>query len=35
MQLVTRSSTVSRGSFWAGIVVSALPALFLLFDGAM
>jgi hypothetical protein len=28
-------AAVSRGAFWTGIVVSALPALFLLFDGGM
>jgi hypothetical protein len=35
MQSATPSRTVSGGAFWTGIVVSALPALFLLFDGAM
>lgn len=35
MQASDQSATVSKKTPWAGIVVSALPALFLLFDGAM
>jgi hypothetical protein len=35
MQASDRPATVSRKTPWAGIVVSALPALFLFFDGAM
>jgi hypothetical protein len=35
MQLVYSHAPVSRGALWAGRVLSALPALFLLLDGAM
>ena len=35
MQLEYPSPTVSRGALWAGRVLSALPALFLLLDAAM
>jgi hypothetical protein len=35
MQANTPTAAVSSGTFWGGIVMSALPALFLLFDGAM
>src|SRR5262245_10593914 len=35
MSLETQSVPVSKGMFWAGWVMSALPALFLLVDGAM
>src|SRR5215472_6133844 len=35
MSVETQTSSVSKGMFWAGWVMSALPALFLLVDGAM
>ena len=35
MPLETQSAPVSKGMFWTGWVMSALPALFLLVDGAM
>ena len=35
MSLDTQSPHVSKGMFWAGWVMSVLPALFLLVDGAM
>jgi len=35
MSVETQTSSVSKGMFWAGWVLSALPALFLLVDGAM
>jgi DoxX-like family len=35
MQLDTRPAAVPRRTFWAGRVVSALPALFLLVDAVM
>ncbi len=35
MQTDSPNVAVSRGAFWGGIVLGALPALFLLFDGAM
>src|SRR5215831_2876286 len=35
MSLDTQSPHVSKGMFWAGWVMSALPVLFLLVDGAM
>jgi hypothetical protein len=35
MQLEYSLPPVSRGALWAGRILSALPALFLLFDGAM
>src|SRR5262249_19765305 len=35
MPLETQSTAVSKGTFWTGWVLSALPALFLLVDGAM
>jgi hypothetical protein len=35
MQPETSSPAVSKGALWTGWVMSALPALFLLFDGAM
>jgi len=35
MQTNTQIATVSRGTLWAGRIVSALVVLFLLFDGAI
>src|SRR5262249_53103527 len=35
MQSETRPASVSKAALWTGWVLSALPALFLLFDGAM
>src|SRR5215475_14185243 len=35
MQSGTQTAPVSKKKLWAGIIISALPALFLLFDGAM
>jgi len=35
MQSATRSSPLSNKRLWAGRIMSALPALFLLVDGAM
>jgi len=35
MQSSTQSGTVSRKRGWAGLIVSALPILFLLMDGVM
>jgi hypothetical protein len=35
MSLDTQSAPVPKGMFWAGWVMSTLPALFLLVDGAM
>jgi DoxX-like family len=35
MPLDTQSTPVSKGMLWAGRIMSALPALFLLVDGAM
>jgi hypothetical protein len=35
MQATTQAGTVSKGQFWAGVVVSALPILFLLMDAVM
>jgi hypothetical protein len=35
MQSETQPAPVSKGALWTGWVLSALPALFLLFDGAM
>jgi hypothetical protein len=35
MQSEHSSPSVSRGALWAGRILSALPALFLLLDGAM
>jgi hypothetical protein len=35
MQSETQPAPVSKGALWTGRVLSALPALFLLFDGAM
>ena len=35
MSVETQTSSVSKGMFWAGWVMSAPPALFLLVDGAM
>src|SRR5262245_59626849 len=35
MQSESRAATVSAASFWAGWIMSALPALFLLFDAAI
>jgi len=35
MQSGTQSGTVSRKRGWAGLIVSALPILFLLMDGVM
>jgi hypothetical protein len=35
MQADSPNGAVSRGAFWGGIVLGALPALFLLLDGAM
>jgi hypothetical protein len=34
MQPETQAAPVSKAAFWAGWVMSVLPALFLLFDGA-
>ena len=31
----TEEASVSKGTLWAGRIISGLPALFLLFDGAM
>lgn len=31
----TEETSVSKGTVWAGRIISGLPALFLLFDGAM
>jgi hypothetical protein len=31
----TEETSVSKGTLWAGRIISGLPALFLLFDGAM
>jgi hypothetical protein len=35
MQSEKTSSSVSKGALWTGRILSVLPALFLLFDGAM
>jgi hypothetical protein len=35
MQPETRQSPISKGRLWTGLVMSILPALFLLFDGVM
>jgi DoxX-like family len=35
MQPESQHSSISKGRQWAGLVVSILPALFLIFDGAM
>jgi DoxX-like family len=35
MQASNRTDSVSKKRSWAGLVISALPALFLLVDGAM
>src|SRR5262245_14948670 len=35
MPLTTQPADVSKGRLWAGWIMSALPALFLLVDGAM
>jgi DoxX-like family len=35
MQTETQTAPVSKLAFWAGWIMSGLPALFLLFDGAM
>lgn len=35
MQTVNSDPAVSKSALWAGRILSALPALFLLFDGAM
>jgi len=35
MQSDTQPAPVSKWMFWAGWIISALTALFLLFDGAM
>ena len=35
MQADIAPTVVSKGAFWTGRVISALPALFLLFDAAM
>jgi hypothetical protein len=35
MQSATQPAPVSKTKLWAGIIVSAIPALFLLFDGVM
>ena len=35
MQSATQSAPVSKKKPWAGIIISALPALFLLFSGVM
>ncbi|MCM3871895.1 MAG: DoxX family protein [Pyrinomonadaceae bacterium] len=31
----TQTAPISKGALWAGIIISALPALFLLMDGIM
>src|SRR5262249_25095311 len=35
MQSDTQPAPISKGTLWAGRIMSALPALFLLVDGAM
>lgn len=35
MQSDTQPASVSKGMFWAGWIISALPSLFLLMDGVM
>ena len=35
MQINTQTAPISRAAHWAGHIISTLPALFLLFDGAM
>ncbi|MCM3906346.1 MAG: DoxX family protein [Pyrinomonadaceae bacterium] len=35
MQPVSQTAPVSKKRLWAGLIISALPALFLLLDGAM
>ena len=35
MQSATQPEPVSKTKLWAGIIVSAIPSLFLLFDGVM
>jgi hypothetical protein len=34
-QVATQTMPVSKGSLWAGCIMSTLPALFLLLDGVM